>query len=329
MIHTAYNELVDPSYVILRLASNYKGKTGNGDKLIVRSLIAPHVDAFYSTPQLASVPDTNVGNGGGSGVSSRASVKVTSNPSSAKEEPASTVATASSSRKSGLFGGVFGGNTNTATNAAVVSSSSSSAKQDWGISDGTGGKLTPQAMDKLMRTMVIPREELDKLLATRNFNHILEAMNIYEMKLSELIIYPESGFVILAQRIKPLKKVYINICHHPSIGIVTEQQQRIYEQIASGDHALQRPSLDHFGGLPVNPNQPIPSPVPFIIGKVDNQFIDSSGNKSMIVDIIIPSPILLYVVADPTGQLRDEVSLLFSSAFSFVVLGLLCATFLL
>jgi hypothetical protein len=49
-----------------------------------------------------------------------------------------------------------------------------SSKQ--GGSGGSGG------LDRVMKAMVMPREEIQKLLTAKNFNRILDAMAIYEMR---------------------------------------------------------------------------------------------------------------------------------------------------
>ncbi len=299
MIHSTYQENLDPSYVILRLASNYKGRT-NGDKLVIRAIYLPAIDAFYATPQVATIPIPEGGsstsrssfresmsqksNGNGSG-----KAPMNPAPSSSTPPPAPLTKQPSSSSRN---------HTGTYTPSIPIPKT---------MLDNANAK---QGLDRVMKAMVMPRDEINKLLTAKNFNRILDAMNIYEMKLSDLVITPSPGFIILAQRLKPLRKVYINLCHHPFLGIVSEQQVAIHEAITGGSGTLRRPSLSAFmaaalskGGADV---EDIPSPIPFIIGKVDNTYIDQNNNKGMIVDVVIPTS--LYLLATSDVELKEGVS---------------------
>jgi hypothetical protein len=88
--------------------------------------------------------------------------------------------------------------------------------------------------------------------------------------------------VILAQQIRPVRRVFINVCHHRAVGLRSPLNKRLKE---------------------------IPRPCPFIIGAVDEGFTDASG-KAMVVNIVIPSLVITNVIEDETGDLRDQVRML-------------------
>jgi hypothetical protein len=102
------------------------------------------------------------------------------------------------------------------------------------------------------------------------------------------------GFVILAQQIRPVRRVFINVCHHRAVGLRSPLNKRSKE---------------------------IPRPCPFIIGAVDENFMDASG-KAMVVNIVIPSFVINNVIDDETGDLRDQVSLFSSVCVEEVLLTL-------
>jgi hypothetical protein len=142
--------------------------------------------------------------------------------------------------------------------------------------------------------MILPRNELEELTG-KNFNVILEAMKHYEQDIKDLVIYPESGFVILAQQIRPVRRVFINVCHHRSVGLKTPPSRSQLNEI--------------------------PRPCPFIIRSVDENYTDPSG-KAMVVNIIIPSFVMNNVIEDMTGDLRDQVKFCQVSGILFLFLTL-------
>lgn len=244
MISMNYNEKVDPQYVVLRLATNYKGRDDSG-KVSVRPIYMPPKEAFMSSYQLVAspIPLTH-------GVNLQS--EVNNSPVAQRESIAPFERQSSTFSTENIFNS-FGTN--------------------------------PQGIQRLLKAIVVPRSELDKLME-RNFNPILEAINSYEVEMKEVVLYPEAGFVVLAQQIKPVRKIYINVCHHPAVGIKT-------------------PEIDS-----ISAETGILKPCPFVLGQVNYSSSDNAfTGKAMIIDIVIPSSIMILVIADQTGNLRDEVSL--------------------
>ncbi len=276
LVTTTYYENVDSSYVILRLASNYKGKDDSG-KPAVRNVAIPPPEAFYALNQMAAValPETSVSPNARPSISKESSGKSFSVPETSSKK-ASIISSAPSSSVEG-----------------VESSGPLSMIRESSISRSTVVDLLEDSgkygFDTTMKVMVLPRDELENLTA-KNFNVVLEAMSQFEQDIKDIIIYPEAGFVILAQQIRPVRRIFINICHHRAVGLKTSFTKNLKE---------------------------IPRPCPFIIGQVDESYTDSSG-KGMVVNIVIPSSVINAVVQDTTGDLRDQVSVIRFDSFLLV-----------
>ncbi|MCL4419287.1 hypothetical protein M1146_04260, partial [Patescibacteria group bacterium] len=300
LIASSYYENLDPSYVILRLASNYKGKDDSG-KSTVRSIIIPSPEAFFSFKQIAcGAPSAESAPLTASTSSRKGSTTVTSEANSVKSAP--NAAPSSS----------LNGSTRSSTAPTTVPSATSTAiltnlTAQWASNSTiyqlllTHGESKNLTIDKTIKAMVVPRENLEKF-DNRSFNIVLDLMSSHEVNLRDLFVFPETGFVILAEKLKPIVPLYINVCHHPLIG------QILYSAGSNNFTYGGKRSVSNDNGS-ISLNDPIPSPCPYILGKVTERVLDpSSGQSVMSVDVVIPSNVMANAIADSTGELRDRVS---------------------
>jgi hypothetical protein len=278
--------------VILRVTNNYKGKNENGT-IAVRQITIPSQEAFYSLIQIACVPAPEV-------LASRSSL--TRNPSISAKSMVDNV-DSSRTRTSSLDERSI-----SQANSNIGESSGSSSKNR--LSEfqyrasilmetiGDSGKF---GLDRTLKAMAIPKDEVARL-SGRNFNIVMDAINTYEVNMKDAVIYPEAGFVIVAQRVKPLKRIVMNVCHHPSVGSMSQNIGERMQHNSSGGKGRGTTASFYSVG-----SADIPKPCPFIIGRVDDRYVDDEGH-AMLVDVVIPSPVLSLVITDPSGDFKFQVS---------------------
>jgi hypothetical protein len=252
-IHTTYKEQLDASYVVLRLQSNYKGNS-------IRETLVPHKTAFAAQPQIPTIPinlkpKTRRSLAPGSTilntmptiaeppppspttVEPRSNVAKRQSMESIDEPPVSprkTVDSASVSPAVSSRGNIVVADKIRSSYELHMNTSMSEPLQQLLHADALSAySLKPSSHREkereVLRVMALPRDEQQRLLLQRNFNRIFDCLSVYELPLSSILISPSPGFVILAQRVKPLRKVYINVCHHPYVGLISVQQSKITE----------------------------------------------------------------------------------------------------
>jgi hypothetical protein len=142
-----------------------------------------------------------------------------------------------------------------------------------------------------------------------NFNNVLEDLKVFQYNFRDIVITPEAGFVISAQRVNRGQQIFVNICHHPLVAMLSVK--------AASDKG-QSLTFDRY---------PSNTPCPYVIGAIDNDFlcVDGSllatpssrasvggGTKSVVIDVVIPSSVMLLAIQDVTGDLRDKVGSCYS-----------------
>eukprot|EP00981_Chlorochromonas_danica_P006171 scaffold1302_cov165-Ochromonas_danica.AAC.5 len=276
LIAASYQEQVDTNYVILRISNNYKGKDESG-RLTVRPCYVPPSEAFYVQAQIAAWPSPA---GNAESISGR-TTSVAEDVSSASSMARSSIALKSTDRSSQSRGSVVD------RSYSVIASDSSR-----------------MSLDKSIKAMVMSKDLLSAFSAGRSFNHVIDALNNYEVNVKDMIIYPEAGFVIIAKQIRPVMNIIINVCHHLGVGSMAnmfETHSKVAEYVLP----------------PIVPPAKLPKPLPFIIGRVVEQpaglsmgqsAASSGGKMEMLVDLVIPTAVMLLVIQDPTGDLREELA---------------------
>jgi hypothetical protein len=203
LVSSTYYENIDPSYVILRLASNYKGKDDNG-KSSIRSVYLPPPEAFYALNQMAAVALPESSSPSSSSSSSAAVVSPTSAASSLTRSSSLKKQESTSSKKLGSISEDVpptSSSNNTTERGTLIRDSSISGGRNTVIdlieensrmsaSSSTSGKYG--IFDSIIKVMILPRTELENL-TSKNFNVILETMNVHEIDIKDAIIYPEAG----------------------------------------------------------------------------------------------------------------------------------------
>jgi hypothetical protein len=291
-VTAAYSECLDSNCVLLRTSSNYKGKE-EGGRMVVRTCFAPPVEAFYALPQLIA-PETpgNRSSNSGSGSQGEASL---------------------------------GGSVTVVTRDNYLS-----GKRDCGESMGKRGhdesgksvksvlpplpiasiltKSTKLSLEQSLKVLLLSAEQVHSFASDRSFNNILDALTTYELHLQEVIVVPEAGFVILAKQVRPVVNVVLNIAHHPAVGCMEAIYQHKLAAAARVGAGAGAVGVSAHSNYPTTYRLPsdgsLPRPLPYIIGHVAEQ---RSGSE-MVVDIVIPTAVMMLIVQDTTGDLREEAS---------------------
>lgn len=147
-------------------------------------------------------------------------------------------------------------------------------------------------LDTVFKALLLTHSDLASLQSSKSYSAWLDHVRKDEVNLREAILFPEAGYVIEAHRQansnidqnaqNQKQKVLVNVCHHPAVGCLVETNNA--ETVTA-----------------------IPKPCPFVLNRVS--LIDNiSSDCMLVIDVVIPSSILLLAVHDDTGDLRDLLS---------------------
>jgi len=134
----------------------------------------------------------------------------------------------------------------------------------------------------------------------------------------DILLQPQTGFVIVTRRQQGRQRIFINVCHHPLVGLLTLLNEYSGKVETNDVDALARLAEETDWKN---------RPTPFIIGSIDNKLPltkailmsvqqdlsaeDQSevavGNLGVTVDVVIPTTVLIRILHDQTGDLRDQV----------------------
>lgn len=162
----------------------------------------------------------------------------------------------------------------------------------------SGDSITAN-MDSTLKVTVKSISSAAKM-NNNNFSQVLDDLKTCQYSFSDMLITPETGFVVSAQKANRGQQIFVNVCHHPLVAMLTVKA------------ALDKGRTIAFDEYPSE------SPIPYIVGYIDNEYVcnDASimmtptavGSKCIVLDLIIPSSIMLIIIQDETGDLRDRVS---------------------
>lgn len=313
LLVAAYREDVSMTPKVLQITSNYKGRDDVGSGSAVRGALVPATQAFIAVPQIPAVPPPI------------ASTAV--NASTPRDRAGSDLSTNSGKQRT---------RTLSLDETARLSMAGSGPKHRESVVQlrgstilATVGDSAGLGVDRTLKSMVLPREELSRLFG-KNFNFILDTMKSHEVNLKDILLYPEPGFVISVMRQRPSQRLYINVTHHPAVGFVTQLFANGGGGGGGDEYGNASPSTaastptgsgkrrSYIYTLPTGRTNEIPKPLPHIIGQVSADVADpfeasssnsgNNGGRATVVDIVVPSAIFFAALQDKTGDLREQLA---------------------
>ena len=316
LIAAQFGEELDSQYRVLRLSNNYKG--ASDDLSPVRSCAIPHQDAFFALHQIFLIPsdveliNNTISNNTPPSDSSRNSTKkglpeVAKKPTNGSQKPSAAGEIISIGQQgNGTQGSALSKLANTVSSERNSASDRTREMQ----TNTTGSFLVVEStkrnnLNNVIKFLVKPQSASTSSAASfnNNFNDVLNDLNRYEQEYNDMILKPEAGFVIAARRLNQGQKIYVNVCHHKKVGLLTA---------AASGQATYSAQLNEDGSL-VDEN------FPYIIGSI-NKLLDkrpSVGNKeqaegdkilAVTIDVVIPSSLWNIILKyDETGDIRENV----------------------
>lgn len=308
-----------------KVASNYKGRDESGS-VNVRALLVPCADAFYISAQIAAVPAPLLS------PSSSSLAAAAQLPRDSQLLPSARPSIAGGSNSNSNRVDIDVPRPSELSRAqhrqSVVALRGSIILDSVGDSAGLG-------VDRALKAMILPRDETSRLFG-KNFNFVLDAMKSQEVNLKDVLIYPSPGFVLTVNRVKPLKRLFINVAHHPAVGFVAQQRDAAMNEDASpssSSNAKGRRKASVYV-LPSSSSASssssargrtsssvglveIPRPLPHILGQVlddvddplyDPSSVTSGSGRSTIIDFVVPSAVFFACLNDETGDLREQLA---------------------
>lgn len=269
-------------FKILRISSNYKGKYEKAEdgSIKIGAFAIPNKNAFFALSQLSTNPQD---------VSSPSSPQDNIVSSEGKcDRSSATHRTSSSSdvRQS-----------QARTKSSIFSLLAEAPRQSYDLS---GLEQLSNELEGNLKVILKPKKADSKPEDYKSFGKVLEDLSAFERKYDEVVISPEPGFVIVAQRVNKGNIVYVNVCHHPLIGAFSRDKTLLQPDSNFSD------KMKNFS---------------IVVGNADNKLkyklpdtrMESKEKYSIAIDVVIPSNLLAEVIKDSSGELHDKVSLFFSS----------------
>lgn len=330
--------MFDSQYKILKISTNYKGSFADTGGL-VRACAVPHQDAFFAMHQIFATPsDVKASKNSrvdpSKGHRSQASINSVQPLFNGRESPGHRNRTSISSFSSSSFAGdlISGGPNSSSRSTSALSTVADKAcrKRNAGFTSYDARSLQVRADNKLMAGTYLSVEStlnnnlnsvlkvLVKPLAecshgstsfNRNFNDVLNDMKLYEYDYNDIILRPSTGYVIAARRPNHGQRIYLNVCHHEAVGLLSAKEKgaKLYQ-------ARLLPS----GSL-------VDEDFPYVIGSINklydeqpelhNENVAAAGDEikakilAVTIDIVIPSSLWKFLLEeDSTGDLREQVS---------------------
>ena len=366
---------MDTQYKILRVSNNYKGMSEYSDSSPVRSCAVPDEKAFHSLHQLFITPtDVEVINSVKEAASPAASKNRNSNPkknardvipAAVKPVPPMVATTTRGALKTSSAAGeiILSERDQAQPPASALSrlvtsrltNTTTTEPRDSSVTLGGDaivyergnylevGSTKSNNLNSVIKTIVKPLSEchVTNLSFNNNFNDVLNDLKRYEYEYNDMILKPQAGYVIATRRFNKGQKIFVNVCHHKKVGLLTAAQSGLSEytvQLAS-DGSLRDNNF------------------PYIIGSINKLFshhlvrngvatssssgkadpatvaaaaaTDSSKIVAVTIDVVIPSSLwTLMIESDVTGDIRENVrSLFLGPIFPLLFVKLLCFCF--
>jgi len=164
--------------------------------------------------------------------------------------------------------------------------------------------LNNNNLNNVLKIMVRPLSECkaSNISSNHNFNDLMTALKRFEYDYNDMILQPQCGYVIAANRTNNGQLMYINVCHHEKVGLLTTRSKNGKDEYTAGIRSDGTLADIHF---------------PYIIGSInklhENGHSSSKGDKlqPITIDLVVPSSLWrLLLMSDPTGELREEVSII-------------------
>eukprot|EP01038_Epipyxis_sp_PR26KG_P012427 gene12427-16671_t len=265
LIQKSHSENLDAAYKILKLSSNYKGgkiDTKNNGKLLVESAAMPCKEAFIALQQMStSIAEYYI------------------------LYPAKSPVKESNSR---LSVGNDRLSNSSATGRSSTRLSMTPKQKQLSLLDSVRNNV---------KVLIKPKSTEDKQV---NMSQIVSELDNYEFEMKDMIINPESGFVIQTRRIHQGQTIYVNVCHHDCVGFIDLNLNQVNNKKAV------RSSI-----YTLNNIRELPQPCPIIISGVDNNFNMTSNphDRAIVIDVVVPSAVMAIVEEDKTTSLKDQLSI--------------------
>ena len=247
LIGTHFGEHLDPHAKYPSISNNYKGRDKSG-KTRVLPFAVPTKDAFYILEQMHTTPEDVP-----FASPSTSELLDQSTTTAAAGAPAAATGAASSGKKRSIFGGKKEadqgqgqGRSLSAESAATAASDSYMDPRMSTAQNSCRDRLASldsiqQNMDSTMKVTVKARAEAGAVagsrqgrLAANDFNKVLDDLKACQYGFSDMLLYPDPGFVVAARRSQKGQRIFINVCHHPLVGLVSIKQQLDQEQGRGG-----------------------------------------------------------------------------------------------
>lgn len=355
---------MDTQYKILRVSNNYKGMSEYSDSSPVRSCAVPDEKAFHSLHQIFITPtDVEIINSvqEAATTAAAASRNRNSNPKkNGRDVPVPVPVVKAVPPIAGR--GVQGNNNNallkTSLAGEIILSERDRAQppasalsrfvtsrlvtttetRESTVTLGDAivyergeylevGSSKSNSFKSVIKIIVKPLSECNvaNLSFNNNLNDVLNDLKRFEYEYNDMILKPQAGYVIATRRCNKGQKIFVNVCHHKKVGLLTATQSGLSEYTVklASDGSLQDSNF------------------PYIIGSINKLFshhlvrngvasngkpgpaavaaaaADSGNIVAVTIDVVIPSSLwTLMIESDVTGDIREQVRFLFLCSFA-------------
>jgi hypothetical protein len=190
------------------------------------------------------------------------------------------------------------------------------------------GSSKNNCFKSIIKIIVKPLSECNvaNLSFNNNLKDVLNDLKRFEYDYNDMILKPQAGYVIATRRCNKGQKIFVNVCHHKKVGLLTATQSGLSEYTVklASDGSLQDSNF------------------PYIIGSINKLFshhlarngvanngraadtaaaFDSSNIVAVTIDVVIPSSLwTLMIESDVTGDIREQVRFFFSCSFFPILL---------
>jgi hypothetical protein len=185
------------------------------------------------------------------------------------------------------------------------------------------GSSKNNCFKSIIKIIVKPLSECNvaNLSFNNNLKDVLNDLKRFEYDYNDMILKPQAGYVIATRRCNKGQKIFVNVCHHKKVGLLTATQSGLSEYTVklASDGSLQDSNF------------------PYIIGSINKLFshhlarngvanngraadtaaaFDSSNIVAVTIDVVIPSSLwTLMIESDVTGDIREQVRFFFVLIF--------------
>lgn len=356
---------MDTQYKILRVSNNYKGMSEYSDSSPVRSCAVPDEKAFHSLHQIFITPtDVEIINSVQEAATPTASRNRNSNPKkNGRDAPAPVAGRGVQGNnnnallKTSLAGEIILSERDRAQPPASALSRfvtsrlvTTTETRDSAVTLGDAivyergeylevGSSKNNSFKGVIKIIVKPLSECNvvNLSFNNNFNDVLNDLKRFEYEYNDMILKPQAGYVIATRRFNKGQKIFVNVCHHRKVGLLTATQSGLSEYAVklASDGSLQDSNF------------------PYIIGSINKLFshhlaqngvanngkadpaavaaaaADSGNIVAVTIDVVIPSSLwTLMIESDVTGDIREQVGFFFVLIRHFLLVTLFMCRYL-